>query len=129
MNLLASIAAAALACSSGHKPTPAPTDSIVAIVHASVIPMDQEHVLPDHTVIVRGDRIVAVGPAASTPVPEGATVIDGAGRFLLPGLAEMHGHIPPPDAPADHIERSSSSTSPTASRPCAACSGSQASSS
>ena len=104
MNVLASIAAAALACSSGHEPTPAPTDSIVAIVHASVIPMDQERVLPDHTVVVRGDRIVAVGPAASTPVPEGATVIDGAGRFLLPGLAEMHGHIPPPQAPPHHIE-------------------------
>jgi imidazolonepropionase-like amidohydrolase len=104
VNLLASIAAAALACSSGHEPTPAPTDSIVAIVHASVIPMDQERVLPDHTVVVRGDRIVAVGPAASTPVPEGATVIDGAGRFLLPGLAEMHGHIPPPQAPPHHIE-------------------------
>jgi imidazolonepropionase-like amidohydrolase len=104
VNVLASIAAAALACSSGHEPTPAPTDSIVAFVLASFIPMVQERVLPDHTVVVRGDRIVAVGPAASTLVPEGATVIDGAGRFLLPGLAEMHGHIPPPQAPPHHIE-------------------------
>lgn len=79
-------------------------DPPVAFVGVRVIPMDAERVLEDHTVIVEGDRIVAVGPRASTPVPEGATLIEGRGRYLLPGLAEMHGHVPPPDAPAHHLE-------------------------
>lgn len=80
------------------------SDPAVAFVGVRVIPMDSERVLEDHTVIVRGERIVAVGPRGSTPVPEEATVIEGRGRYLLPGLAEMHGHVPPPDAPRHHLE-------------------------
>src|SRR5690606_18233030 len=38
--------------------------------------------------------IVAVGPSADVTVPDGATVIDGSGLYLMPGLAEMHGHVP-----------------------------------
>ncbi|MDX1430389.1 MAG: amidohydrolase family protein, partial [Rhodothermales bacterium] len=55
------------------------------------------------TVVVDGDRIVAVGPAGEVEVPEGATVIDGNGRFVIPGLAEMHGHIPPPSSSDEYI--------------------------
>ncbi|MHB1095718.1 MAG: amidohydrolase family protein [Gemmatimonadaceae bacterium] len=56
---------------------------------------DSEHgvVVPAQTVIVRGDRIVAVGPAASTPVPDGATVIDATGKTVMPGMWEMHTHL------------------------------------
>ena len=56
--------------------------------------MDRERALPDHTVIVRGERIEAIGPSAKVQVPVGATRIDGRGKFLLPGMAEMHAHIP-----------------------------------
>jgi imidazolonepropionase-like amidohydrolase len=49
------------------------------------------------TVIVRGDRIVAVGPAAETEVPRGAHRIDGRGRWLMPGLWDMHVHAFPLD--------------------------------
>jgi hypothetical protein len=65
-----------------------------AFVNVNVIPMDSERVLADQTVIVQDGRITAVGPAASTQVPAGATRIEGSGRYLMPGLAEMHGHIP-----------------------------------
>lgn len=44
-------------------------------------------------VVIRGDRIVDVGPAASVPVPDGAERIDLAGRTLLPGLIDSHFHI------------------------------------
>ena len=74
-------------------------DSVVAFTHVTVLPMDRpgvEQALPDQTVVVRGDRIVAIGPAARTRVPAGATRVDARGKFLLPGLAEMHAHIPPP---------------------------------
>ncbi len=65
-----------------------------AFVDVNVIPMDSERVLTGHTVLVRGDRIVAVGPAADIHVPDGALRIDGAGKYLMPGLSEMHGHTP-----------------------------------
>ena len=67
---------------------------VTAFVDVTVIPMDAERMFPGHTVLVRGDRIVEVGPAASVQVPAGADRIDGAGRYLLPGLSEMHGHTP-----------------------------------
>jgi imidazolonepropionase-like amidohydrolase len=56
-------------------------------------------------VIVRGDRIEALGPAASVPVPPGARRIEGRGRFLIPTLSEMHAHIPPGDATDAEIAR------------------------
>ena len=77
----------------------------VAIVNVSVIPMDREHVLADQTLIVRDGRIVILGPASSTAIPEGATRVDGRGKYLIPGLAEMHGHIPGGNAPDDVVER------------------------
>ena len=67
---------------------------MVAFVDVTVVPMDRQRTLPAHTVIVRGDRIVAMGPSRSTPVPRGARRVTGAGRYLMPGLAEMHAHVP-----------------------------------
>lgn len=45
------------------------------------------------TVVVRGDRIVAVGPDAEVRIPEGAVVIPGGGAYLLPGLVDAHVHL------------------------------------
>lgn len=66
----------------------------VAFVGVHVVPMDEDRVLEDQTVVVRDGRIVALGPVAETAVPDDATRVDGAGRYLMPGLAEMHGHVP-----------------------------------
>ena len=60
--------------------------------------------LENQTVIVRDGRIAEIGSAGKIKVPDGATRIDGAGKYLMPGLAEMHGHIPPPDAPKAYTE-------------------------
>lgn len=68
---------------------------VTAFTNVTVIPMDRERTLPDQTVVVQGGRITAMGPAGSTPVPAGATRIDGRAKFLMPGLAEMHAHVPP----------------------------------
>ena len=72
-----------------------PADSVTyAFVDVSVVPMDSERVVPGQTVLVAGDRIVAIGDADEVDVPAGAETIDAGGKFLMPGLAEMHAHIP-----------------------------------
>jgi imidazolonepropionase-like amidohydrolase len=66
-----------------------------AFVHVTVVPMagtEEPLALPDHTVVVTGGRIAAVGPSAEVALPEGAVVIDGGGRWLMPGLVDMHVH-------------------------------------
>jgi imidazolonepropionase-like amidohydrolase len=65
----------------------------VAIVNVSLIPMDRERVEARQTVLVRGDRIVSIGAAADVAVPADATIVDGAGRYLLPGLVDAHVHL------------------------------------
>lgn len=67
---------------------------VVAFVNVNVIPMDRERVEPRQTVVVRRDRIVAIGAAGEVSVPEGAMVIDGAGGYLMPGLTDAHVHLP-----------------------------------
>ena len=77
----------------GSAPTPAPIDADFAIVDISVIPMTTEVVLPHQTVAVKAGRIVAVDAVAAVRVSEAAKKIDGSGKFLIPGLADMHVHI------------------------------------
>ncbi len=60
----------------------------------NVIPMDEERVLRDQTVVIDAGRIVSITPAAEADVPGGAQVIDAGGHYLMPGLAEMHAHMP-----------------------------------
>ncbi len=81
-------------------PAAAQTDGPAAFVGVTVIPMDSERILENHTVVVADGRIVSVAPAAEAGIPETALRIDGAGQYLMPGLAEMHGHVPGPDDPA-----------------------------
>jgi imidazolonepropionase-like amidohydrolase len=64
----------------------------LVIENVTVVPMDREGELPRHTVVVRGDRIVAVEPMRSVQVSQGAIRIDGTGKWLMPGLADMHVH-------------------------------------
>ena len=71
-----------------------PPQRTTAFVNANVVPMDREGVLAEYTVIVSSGRIVDMGPSASVDPPAGAMVIDAAGKYLMPGLAEMHGHMP-----------------------------------
>jgi imidazolonepropionase-like amidohydrolase len=69
-----------------------PADTL-AIEHVTVLPMDRDTALADHTVLVSRDRIVWVGPARDARVPRGARRVEGRGAFLIPGLADMHVHL------------------------------------
>ncbi|MGH8249224.1 MAG: amidohydrolase family protein [Steroidobacteraceae bacterium] len=71
--------------------------------NATVITMDGRGALEDHDLLVEEGRITRIVPAGSAPAPAAATVVDATGRFLMPGLAEMHAHVPGPD-PAGHAE-------------------------
>ncbi|HTE49701.1 MAG TPA: amidohydrolase family protein [Kofleriaceae bacterium] len=77
-------------------PSAAGSSSSIAIVGVTVIHPGRDGAAAqerDRTVLVQGDRITAVGPAASTPPPAGARVIDGRGRWLIPGLIDSHVHF------------------------------------
>jgi imidazolonepropionase-like amidohydrolase len=79
-------------CASCHR-DPAAIKATAAIVDVTVVPMDAEREIAHQTVLIDGDRIVAVGPVASTPVASGVATIDGKGRWLIPGLYDMHVHL------------------------------------
>lgn len=63
--------------------------------HVNVIPMNKEIIIPDQTVVVRNGRIQAIRPTTGKKISSDHTVIDCTGKYLMPGLAEMHAHIPP----------------------------------
>src|SRR5215813_7988499 len=65
----------------------------VAFIDVTVVPMDSERLIPHATVVVKDGRIMAVGPVRRTPLPKGTQSIDGRGKFLMPGLADMHVHL------------------------------------
>lgn len=65
----------------------------VAIRHVTVIDGTGAAPLPDATVIIRGRIIESIGPSRSAKVPAGTRVIEGAGRYLIPGLIDTHMHI------------------------------------
>jgi len=89
------IAAALLLLSSTHCPAgPAPAPGPVAITHVTVLPMTPESApLTDMTVTIRDGRIASIAATAGTRVPRGVRTISGRGKWLMPGLSDMHMHL------------------------------------
>lgn len=69
------------------------TTSVIAIVSANLVDGRGGPALPNSVVIIRGDRIVAVGRQGDVKIPPGAEVVDAKGLTLLPGLIDSHFHI------------------------------------
>ncbi|HTI61886.1 MAG TPA: amidohydrolase family protein [Gemmatimonadaceae bacterium] len=69
----------------------------VAVTHVTVIDGSADTARTDQTVVVVGRRITAVGPASLVKPPAGTRVIDGRGKFLIPGLWDMHVHTDFPE--------------------------------
>jgi len=67
--------------------------SAIAFQDISVIPMDTERVLPHETVLIRNGKIVEIGPESSVHLPPETVIIGGQGKFLMPGMADMHTHV------------------------------------
>ena len=69
----------------------------------SVLSRSGTEMKPGHTVLVRGDRIELVAPSAEIKIPRRARVVDGHGRFVIPGLADLHVHIKRSRADVDRL--------------------------
>ena len=78
---------------------------VVAFVDVTVVPMDRDRIVEHQTVIVRDGRIAAIGPSAGTRAPANATIIDGRGKFLIPGLGDAHAHLSTPGGGPGLAER------------------------
>ncbi len=77
--------------------TPALAETIV-IRNVNVVSMTSSKVAEKQNVVVR-DGVIETVSARLAKMPDGTKVVDGTGKFLMPGLAEMHGHVPPANAP------------------------------
>jgi imidazolonepropionase-like amidohydrolase len=72
----------------------APSPPVVtALVGGTVVAVDGGPAIKNATVLITGERIVQIGPADSTAVPPGAKIISMTGRWLMPGLMNMHVHL------------------------------------
>jgi imidazolonepropionase-like amidohydrolase len=67
-----------------------------AITHANLIDGTGAPPQRDVTIVMEGGRIAAIGPSAQVAVPAGAAVVDAAGKFVVPGIINAHGHVGPP---------------------------------
>jgi len=72
------------------------TDStpVYAFTNVGIVDIQGDRIIPGQTVLITGETILRTGPSAQTPLPSGAIVLQDGG-YLMPGLAEMHAHIPP----------------------------------
>lgn len=66
---------------------------MIAIQNVSIINPDSGSVAPQSTVLIVGDRIAEVGPNGTVTLPKGTRLVEGKGKFLIPGLWDMHVHL------------------------------------
>ena len=65
----------------------------IAIKNVNLVEVKYGKILPNSTVVITGDRIADVGPSSRIKVPPDAQVIDGTGKFLMPGMVDAHIHF------------------------------------
>jgi imidazolonepropionase-like amidohydrolase len=71
----------------------APVAADLAFTQVNVVDVERGRVLPEQTVLIAGNRIAAVAPAGSVAIPRGTPVVDARGKYLIPGLWDMHAHV------------------------------------
>lgn len=84
----------ASAISIGFRAPHARPEGLVALVGGRVVTMSDQGIIEDGTIVIRNNRIVAVGPRQQVPVPDNARVIDIKGQTVLPGFIDTHAHGP-----------------------------------
>ena len=96
---VAIVAAQSLPIGNALKPFIKVNTPLLALTHVRVIDGTGAPSRPDQTIVIKDGAIAAVGPSASTPAPEGATVIDGTGKSVMPGIVMLHEHLYYPTGP------------------------------
>ncbi|MHA1544196.1 MAG: amidohydrolase family protein, partial [Alphaproteobacteria bacterium] len=71
----------------------AQNEPLIGIEHITLLPMNGDEIIEDATVLIQGDRIVSIFTGIRV-FDDYIEMINGRGKYLIPGLAEMHGHIP-----------------------------------
>ena len=74
-----------------------------AITDATIIPMDRDSAIRNATILIRDGRIADIGPSSRVSVPGGARRIDGRGKWVIPGLVDMHAHLYADEWVADSV--------------------------
>ena len=87
--LAATLLCLAIACKGGVAALPGTT----ALVGATVIDVVTGRSIPDAVLLVHDGRIISIGERATLPVPRGATELDLTGRWIIPGLVDVHTHL------------------------------------
>jgi imidazolonepropionase-like amidohydrolase len=81
-----------LLCLLNAQQVPTPRSSALVFTHVTVIDGTGAAAKPDVTVIITGDRISRIGRSSTIQVPQDAQVVEARGKFLIPGLWDMHVH-------------------------------------
>ncbi len=68
--------------------------ALLAFTEVTVIPMDKQRVLTNQTVLIQGDKILEIGNSGTVKIPASAKVVASKGMYLMPGLTDMHAHLP-----------------------------------
>ena len=79
--------------------------SPLVLIHATIIDATGAPPRADMTMIISGGRITGLGPSRELPAPAGARVVDATGKFLIPGLWDMHIHLDDPELWPTHVTR------------------------
>ena len=91
--LWAEFLAMSVACTASDRGGAPSATADLAITRVNVVDVESGRALPDHTVLIEGNQIVGVGPSEDLPVPGDTRVVDGAGKYLIPGLVDTHVHL------------------------------------
>ncbi len=84
-----------ISCSASGQEIPDSKNKDIVFTSVNVIPMNEEKVLRNQVVVISNGKIKAIGDAKDIKYDQNATKIDATGKYLIPGLAEMHAHVPP----------------------------------
>lgn len=69
----------------------------IVFKNVTLVPMDKERLIENQDVLVKNGLVAAIGQSGKVKYSEQTLVVDGKGKYLMPGLAEMHAHVPPVD--------------------------------
>lgn len=78
---------------------PVITGDAIAFTNVNVLPMTRDTVFKNQTVVIKDDRIFEIADSDKINLGKETVIINASGKYLMPGLGEMHGHVPPSNPP------------------------------